>query len=344
MALIEKRPRASGKPAYRVRVKYHGRVLSATHSDRASAERWAAQTGAHIRDDAHFAGEANRRRTLADLIDRYVEHVLPEKGNSQSQRAHLAWWRASIGPLPLASVTRAVIAQCRDKLLLPEKGKVRAPATCVRYMAALSHVFTVAIGDWEWAEINPVRGVRKPREPLGRDRYLQEDEREALLAACSASKSPDLYAAVMLALCTGMRRGEILGLSWRDIDFQRRQVTLSRTKNGSRRSLPLVSPAYEILEARSKVRRLDTPLVFPGDKDPAKPKAIIKPKDLTKPWGTARKKAGLADFRFHDLRHSAASYLAMSGASTLEIAAVLGHKTLQMTKRYSHLSTEHFSS
>ena len=105
MALIEKRPRMSGKPTYRVRVKYRGRVLSSTHTDRSSAERWAAQTGAHIRDDAHFAGEANRRRTLADLIDRYVEHVLPGKGNARSQGVHLVWWRKKIGHLPLASVT-----------------------------------------------------------------------------------------------------------------------------------------------------------------------------------------------------------------------------------------------
>lgn len=88
MALIENWPRVRGKPAYRVRVKYRGRVLSATHSDLHSAERWAAEIGANIRDDAHFAGESNRRRTLADLIDRYVAHVLPEKGNARSQRVH----------------------------------------------------------------------------------------------------------------------------------------------------------------------------------------------------------------------------------------------------------------
>jgi len=208
-------------------------------------------------------------------------------------------------------------------------------------LASLSHVFTVAIGDWEWAEVNPVRGIRMPKESRARDRYLQNDEREALLAVCKASPSRDLYPAVLLALCTGMRRGEVLSLEWRDVDFQRRQLTLRQTKNGSRRSIPLVSPVYEVLETRRKVRRLDTPLIFPGRKNPRTPDAAIKTKDLTKPWETARQRARLADFRFHDLRHSAASHLAMSGASTLEIAAILGHKTLAMVKRYSHLSTEH---
>ena len=132
---------------------------------------------------------------------------------------------------------------------------------------------------------------------------------------------------MLLALCTGMRRGEVLSLEWRDVDFQRRQLTLRQTKNGSRRSIPLVSPVYEVLETRRKVRRLDTPLIFPGRKNPRTPDAAIKPKDLTKPWETARQRARLTDFRFHDLRHSAASHLAMSGASTLERAAILGQDT-----------------
>ena len=69
-------------------------------------------------------------------------------------------------------MTRAAIAQCRDELLTPHKGQHRGPATTLRYLASLSHVFSVAIGDWEWAEVNPVRGIRKPKEPRGRDRYL----------------------------------------------------------------------------------------------------------------------------------------------------------------------------
>ncbi len=344
MALIEKRARTGGKPSYRVRVKFRGRILSSTHTDRSTAERWAAETSAHIRDDAHFAGEGNRRRLVADLIDRYVTHVLPGKRNARSQKPHLDWWQHRIGHLPVGKLTRAVIAECRDELLAPRKGKkTLGPASVVRYLASISHVFTVAIGDWEWTETNPVLGIRKPREPHGRERYLQEAEGKALLDACKLSKSDALYPAVLVALSTGMRRGEILNLEWRDIDFSRRQITLLETKNGSRRTIPLCSPAYEVLKDRQSAAG-ECVLVFPGQRNPKFPKAPLAPRDITKAWETARAKAGMPDFRFHDLRHSAASYLAMSGASTLEIAAILGHRSMRMTQRYSHLSTAHLRS
>ena len=345
MALIEKRRLASGKTAYRVRVKYRGRTLSATHTDRLTAERWAAENGARIRNEAHFVGEANRQRSMSDLLERYEKFILPKKRDPKSQRCQLKYWNQRIGKLPVEQVTRAMISQCRDELGAPNKaGKVRSPATVVRYLACLSHVYTVAIGDWEWADTNPVRGIRKPREPRGRDRYLSDAERVKLLAACQASTSPDIYAVVLVALCSGMRRGEIMTLEWGDVDLTRQIVTLRQTKNGSRRSVPLCSPAYEVMAERAKVRRLDTQLVFPGNKTKTKGTTKVRPRDITKPWETARRKAGLVDFRFHDLRHSAASYMAMSGASTLEIAAVLGHRTLQMTQRYAHLSVEHLRS
>ncbi len=155
------------------------------------------------------------------------------------------------------------------------------------------------------------------------------------MAACKISKSPDLYLAVVLALSTGARSQEILGLHWGQIDFTRRVATLEETKNGERRVLPLADHALELLKERAKVRRIDTDLVFPGRINPR------KPLDLRSPFETALKRAKIDDFRWHDLRHSAASYLAMNGASLAEIVEVLGHKTLAMVKRYSHLSEAH---
>lgn len=141
---------------------------------------------------------------------------------------------------------------------------------------------------------------------------------------------------VVLALSTGMRSGEMLSLRWSQVDLVNGQVRLHDTKNGSSRSVPLAGLAMDLMAAHAKVRRIGSDLVFPG----ADPKNQV---DLKKPWTTAVRKAGLVDFRFHDLRHSAASYLAMNGASTIEIAAVLGHKTLAMVKRYSHLANSHTS-
>ena len=333
---IEKRRRADGGVSFRARVKYRGRILSSTHRDRAKAERWAAEKGAEIRDDVHFAGTASRRRAMGDLIERYIKHVLPQKRDASNQKRQLLWWKQRLGSMQVGSITRATITECRDELQAPPSGgsRARGPATTVRYLAALSHLYSVAINDWEWAETNPVKGISKPKEPRGRDRCLSDDERGRLLAQCLASKSTDLYAFVILALCTGMRRGEIASLTWGDVDLSRGFSTLRHTKNGTSRGVPVRGPALEALKARSDGHALGKQLVFPGA-------TLTRAVNLTRAWMTALRRAGITNFRFHDLRHSAASYLAMNGATTLEIAAVLGHKTLQMTHRYTHLTQDH---
>jgi integrase len=204
-----------------------------------------------------------------------------------------------------------------------------------RYLAALSDAFTVAVKEWEWLEDSPMRKVKKPKEPRGRVRFLSEDgERPRLLKACEESSNPYLYPVVVLALSTGMRQGEIMGLTWEDVDLHQGRATLHETKNGERRVVPLSGKALELLKEHSKVRRLDTNLLFPG-KNPQ------KPIDLRAPWEAALKKAGIEDFRFHDLRHSAASYLTEAGVPLVTVAEILGHKTMQMVQRYSHVATKH---
>jgi len=176
--------------------------------------------------------------------------------------------------------------------------------------------------------------VSKLPEPAGRIRFLSDTERQDLLAACKHRSNEFLYPVVVLALSTGARKGEIMGLRWKDIDFDRSQATLTNTKNREIRILPLTGLAMELLRGLSRIRRIDTDLVFPH-------KEGAKPARISPAWKRALAESGIEDFRFHDLRHSAASYLAMNGATPSEIAAVLGHKTLQMVKRYAHLSEAH---
>jgi integrase len=147
------------------------------------------------------------------------------------------------------------------------------------------------------------------------------------------SNSRYLFPIVVLALSSGARKSEILGLRWRDIDFERNQVVLHETKNKERRTFPLRGMALDLVRALDEAKAPDG-FLFPG-KNPN------VPYDIRRPWENALKKAEFQDFKFHDLRHSAASYLAMSGASLVEIAAILGHKTLRMVKRYTHLSDDH---
>jgi integrase len=172
-------------------------------------------------------------------------------------------------------------------------------------------------------------------EPRGRIRYLSDEERERLLEASKASANPSLHTLIVLALSTGARYGELIKLCWEDIDWGRKVITLHNTKNKERRLLPLMHYALELMEVRHKTRNIDSDLVFPA------PSNFMRPWNSRTSWISVLKKANIEDFRFHDLRHSCASYLAMNGASLAEIAEVLGHKTLAMVRRYAHLSEAH---
>jgi len=338
MATITKRIDSTGATSYRVEVRLKGHPAQrATFPRLTDARKWAQATESAIREGRHFKTTEAKRHTLADLVGRYAREVLPTKKDGDHQGRQLDWWKAQIGAYALADVTPALIAETRDRLAAQptHRGPTKSPATVVRYLAALSHAFTIGVKEYGWVESNPLMKVSKPKEPRGRVRFLDDSERDRLLTACRASASPDLYPAVILALSTGARAQEVLGLRWPQIDLGRRVATLHETKNGERRVLPLAGPALDLLRERSKVRRLDTDLIFPGRLHPN------KPVDLRTPFETALKAAGITDFHWHDLRHTAASYLAMNGASLAEIAEVLGHKTLAMVKRYAHLSEAH---
>lgn len=339
MATIDKHTANDGKVTYRVRVRMKGHPLETASFERLTdARKWATQTEAAIREGRYFKTREAQRHTLAELVDRYLREILPGKrpGSINAQRGQLTWWKEQLGDRALSDLTPPLIAEYRDKLAAGHPGtEPRSPATVVRYLAALSHCLSVAVKEYQWLDDNPMRKVSKPKEPRGRVRFLSDDERAALLSACEASPNPYLFPVVVLALSTGMRAGEIMALEWRDVDLARGWLTLRETKNGERRGVPLAGKALELVKQHGKVRRLDTPLLWPGKEHPN------KPMDLRAPWNAAVKRAGLVDFRFHDLRHSAASYLAMNGASLNEIAAVLGHRTLAMVQRYAHLSESH---
>jgi len=308
-----------------------------TFRRKTDAKRWVTDIEAAIRDGRHFKTSEAKRHTVEELIDRYVRDVLPTKPRSvHCQAGQLKWWRTQLGDYLLSDATPALIAEARDTLSkgITHRKMPRSPATVNRYLAVLSHAFTIATKEWGWVEYNPVMKVRRLPEPQGRVRFLSDDERERLLQACRESVNEQLYTIVVLALSTGMRQGEILGLIWDDVSLEAGRFTLHDTKNKERRVVPVMGHALEVMREYAKVRRIDTSLVFPGS-------VVGKPVDVRAPWERAIQAAGIEDFRFHDLRHSAASYLAMNGATPSELAAVLGHKTLQMVKRYAHLSEAH---
>ena len=334
MANIRERKNAKGETRYQAQVRLKGRPPeTVTFNRKTDAKKWVQSIESAIHEGRHFKTTEAKKRSLGELIDRYIQDVLPTKPKSAAKQApQLKWWKSEIGYCTLADITPALIAEARNKL---HKG--RKPATVVRYMAALSHAFTIAVNEWGWLDDNPMRKVSRPKEPRGVVRFLSEEERVDILEACKASSCPHLYPVVVLALSTGMRQGEIINLTWNNVDLKRGYIILEETKNGERRSVPLVGFALEQIKVLNKVRRIDTPLLFPSTVKP------LVPIDIRTPWQKALKASGVNTFRFHDLRHTAASYLAMNGASLAEIADILGHKTLQMVKRYAHLSEQHTS-
>ena len=316
MATIVRRTSKNGQLSYRAQVRRKGAPpLSATFTKLSDARKWGQITEAAIIEGRHFKTVEAKRRTLADMLDRYTQDVLPQKraGTVRAQVTQLHWWQTQIGHYTLVDVTPALIAKCRDTLK-----RTHASATVNRYLAVLSHAFTIGVREWEWCDDNPVRKIKRLREPRGRVRFLSEEERQRLLDACQVSNSRYLYKVVVLALATGARKGEILSLRWADVNFNREVLTFHETKNGERRTVPLTGQALTLMRQHAKVRHLNTTLVFPDV-------AGKQPADVRDAWECAVKRAGIADFRFHDLRHTAASYLAMNGASLMEIAEILGH-------------------
>jgi len=347
VANIEKRQTSEGI-SYRVKVRLKGfPSQTATFERLTDAKKWAQNTESAIREGRYFKTSEARKHTLEELIDRYINNVLPQKPKSiASQKPQLEWWKEQLGAYTLADITPALIVEQRDKLFNTPKtnNEPRCAATVNRFLAAISHAFSVACNEWGWIENSPISKVSKLKEPRGRVRFLSDEERKTLLNACGKSKHPYLNTIVIMALSTGMRQGEILNLTWDCVDLQKKKITLHDTKNGERRVVHIAGHVETLLRAINRTRNINTNLLFPADKpQKGKPgqKPVYKPMHFRKSWEKILLDCKIEDFHFHDLRHSAASYLAMNGASLAEIAEVLGHKTLQMVKRYAHLSEAH---
>lgn len=326
MATIRIKVTAAGEIRYEAQIRLKGFPPQVkTFRKKRDAERWAQAREVDIRERRAFGRGARSELTLAEAIDRYSTEMLPRLAPSaRVGRARLlGYWRDRLGHVRLTDLEPEQISRAIAEVERDGAG----PATANRRISALSAVLKVAEREWGTISANPARRISRRREPPGRDRLLTPAERAALRAACAASANAELLPLVDLAIATAARQGELVALDWSRVDFGRRLMTLDVTKNGERRFVPLNSAAIDALE------RLGP-----------KPAGPVFAKGWCRgDWEAAVERAGIANFRFHDLRHFAASMLAESGASLLDIAAILGHKTLAMVKRYSHLSSSHLS-
>ena len=294
------------------------------------AKEWATSIEDAINKDEHIPNREAKRRTVSEVLERYRQSELSKKRDKVNVERYLNFWIARIGNLKLTRVTRPLIIEIRDEMLAD-----KSPATVNRYLATLRHAFRLACVDWGWLNTNPVQHVILT-EPRGRVRHLSDDEIKALLASAKESEHPHLYAIVLIALTTGARRGEIASLRWKDVDLSTRRAILHETKNDERRTLAIVPQVVDELKKLRKVRRIDDDLIFANLNNGKRTYSTVE-----SAWQIAIEKAKLDDFRFHDLRHTFASHLVMSGVDMMTGKALLGHATLTMTMRYSHLAPDH---
>ncbi len=281
----------------------------------------------------------SERMTLKAALTRYLTEVTPSKRAStqyaERRKAKPIFER--LGDYSLAAITPEIVACYRDDRL----SEGRSNTTVRLELAILSHLFNTAIREWGLGLVyNPVANIRKPTPADGRNRRLSPDEEEQLLSAIFQHSNPMLDWIARIALYTGMRQGEILSLYRDQVDIQRRVVRLDKTKNGDARTVPLSIHAAEVFREALEHpmhKLVDTPLLFYGE--PGRD-GKRRPYVIHKVWAQAKLRAGLRDFRFHDLRHEAVSRLVEAGLGDQEVATISGHKSMQMLKRYTHLRAE----
>ncbi len=336
MAYIEKRFTKKNHPHFRALVRVKGfPAKSATFSLFSQAKDWANKIEAEMKAGRYKSDYSARKYTVANMIDRYCESVLYSKSTNEryinQQKQQLDWWRDKLKECKIINLTPYIINDLKEELAGRNFTK-RKPATVNRYLAAITHVINTAIKEWGWMDENPIAKINKPKEPRGRARFLTDDERERLLKACADEKGKPLFVIVLMAISTGARKSEILRLKRKDVDLKRGVAVAYDTKNGDPRQLylfdQLIILLSEIISQNKKAKYL-----FCNKSG--------NPISIEKEWKKALKAASIKDFRFHDLRHTAASYLAMNGASPSDIAEVLGHKSYDMVKRYTHHSKTH---
>ena len=343
MATITEIALKSGGSSYKAIIKKHGKILA--------TKRWPTRKAA-----VTWANRVENDRAMMEALDsgmatmsfqvlakEYLSWWSDQDRGDKSVPTRVRWWQDQLGTINLIDISARHIREALDSYAAgnarrgngPKKStattRPRTPATVNRHRAGLSAIFKYARSKG-YITNNPVSAVPSRTENNKRVRWLSDDERTALLKTCKASEWNKLHLLVMLGLTTGARLGESLGLRWSDIDFKARTATLHSTKNGERRVLTLAPVTIQVLLPFQEV---GNGLVFPGFKDPK------KPFEFRPFWEAALEEAKITNFRYHDTRHSCASYLAMSGCTLLEIAEVLGHKSLETTKRYAHLSIDH---
>ncbi|MBN2379042.1 site-specific integrase [candidate division WOR-3 bacterium] len=266
-----------------------------------------------------------RVTTFSGLKSEYVPYAKDNKATSTSEREKYTMRTLSraFGSRKLKEITVHEIER-----FMQRRRKDVKPESVNRELALLRHMLTKAV-DWGYLKENPGKKVRPFKESSGRIRFLTDCERERLLDACKQSKNTLLYPIVLTALSTGMRKGEMQRLTWDDVNLPKGIITVKETKNNEIRHIPISKDLLPVLHGLH-IERPHSRYVFSRPDGQAYG-------NWRRSFENACRQAGVENFRFHDLRHTFASYLGMSGRNAFEIKALTGHKTIAMVDRYTHI-------
>ena len=245
MAFFQKRLTKDGEKRFRAVIRRAGfKTKCATFDSMKKAREWATKTEGEIVDGKYGLTDIAAQHTAGEMIDAYLIRVMPHKSKKKrykkQQTQQLTWWKSRIGKYALSHVSKAILTECRDDLAAGH-----APATVNRYLAALSHVFNIAIREWEWLHVSPMASIRKMKENNARVRYLYENERPSLLEACKREKKKPLYLIALLAIAAGGRKEEILGLKLKNVDAERGTATIDDTKNSKSKTFFITGLALD---------------------------------------------------------------------------------------------------
>ena len=332
MATFRKRPGPGGRTAWQAQIIRRGHEPQyKTFDTKAEAEAWAAIIESEIARGVFVSRAEAEATTLREALDRYEREVSSKKRSATRERSTIATWRASpLSERALANIRGKDIAAAIQE----KEGDGLGPNTIRIHLALLSHLFNTARTAWGMESLaNPVDFVKgqRPKLPPGRTRRLVGDEGKRLLEAAKVYDATpraegSIGPIITWAIETAMRRGEIAAMRWEHLDRKARVLLIPETKNGTPRRIPLSRAAVTVLDALPHC--------------PDGQVWSMRPDSISQAFERVCKAAGITGLTFHDLRHEAASRLSEKGFGAMEVAAITGHKTWQMVKRYTQLRAE----
>lgn len=330
-----------------IRIKGYN-ILRKTFKKKSDAQNWAEpieqamKKGTYIENTIVIDTNDFRQNIvlMSDLITYFKENIAQERYSAaEKYNVMYEWWIDKIGSIKVRELSASMLSSCKqilatEKIIKKGKEVVRGNNTINKYLMCLSAILTYAVKELELINVNPMSKIKLMQKPTGRTRFLSDAEIEKLKTVCK-EHSDMLHLFFLLLLKTGGRFNEVRHLEIKDVDYSNNKVYFIDTKNKTHRGVHVDKNTLALLSEYLEKNNINDGYIFSSTKRGAE---LCDMKGIME---QAIRKAGIQDFHIHDIRHTTASILARNGASLLEIAEILGQKSLTVARRYSHLTIKH---